>query len=134
MARSLQFPALRRWLSFERSFRDDLPLSDTGDVAGIFRQQLYWLCFRHFEKIEFLRPHGIKPLSLIFIDRVASYTDPDGLIRTLFREEFPKAYRDHYGSDAPHGLVGEVQAYYFANTSTGEFTDSENSMAKQKEI
>ncbi len=106
----------------------------TGDVAGIFRQQLYWLCFRHFEKTEFLRPHGIKPLSLIFIDRVASYTDPDGLIRTLFREEFPRAYRDHYGSDAPHGLVEEVQAYYFAKTSTGEFTDSENSMAKQKEI
>lgn len=106
----------------------------TGDVAGIFRQQIYWLCIRHFEKTEFLRPHGIKPLSLIFIDRVASYTDPDGLIRKLFREEFANAYRFHYGKDAPHGMVSEVQAYYFAKTSTGEFTDSENSMAKQKEI
>ena len=106
----------------------------TGDVAGIFRQQLYWLCYRHFEKVESLRPRGIKPLSLVFIDRVASYTDPDGLIRTLFREEFPKAYRDHYKQDAPTAMVEEVQAYYFAKSGNGEFTDSENSMAKQKEI
>lgn len=108
--------------------------ASTGDFAGIFRQQLYWLCFRHFQKTERLRPLGIKPLSLIFIDRVASYTQPDGLIRTLFHEEFPKAYRDHYGQDAPPGRVGEVQSYYFAKSGSGEFTDNENSMAKQKEI
>ena len=108
--------------------------ASTGDFAGIFRQQLYWLCFRHFQKSERLRPHGIKPLSLIFIDRVASYTQPDGLIRTLFHEEFPKAYRDHYQKDAPPGLVDEVQSYYFAKSGSGEFTDNENSMAKQKEI
>lgn len=106
----------------------------TGDVAGIFRQQLFYLCLRHFEKTEALRPLGIKPLSLVFIDRVAKYTDPDGEIRTLFREEFPKAYREHYGTDMPPGMVDEVQAYYFAKTGSGEFTDSENSMAKQKEI
>ncbi len=108
--------------------------ASTGDFAGIFRQQLYWLCFRHFQKTERLRPLGIKPLSLIFIDRVASYTQPDGLIRTLFHEEFPKAWRDHYGEDAPPGRVEEVQSYYFAKSGSGEFTDNENSMAKQKEI
>ena len=110
------------------------PRAATGDIKGIFRQQLYWLCFRHFEKIEMLKPHGIKPLSLIFIDRVSNYMDPDGLIKLLFLEEFPRAYRDHYKQDAPTGLAHEVQAYYFAKTSTGEFTDSENSMAKQREI
>lgn len=110
------------------------PRSVTGDIKGIFRQQLYWLCYRHFEKVEKLKPLGIKPLSLIFIDRVANYMDPDGLIKLLFLEEFPKAYRDHYKQDAPAGLVHEVQAYYFAKTSTGEFTDNENSMAKQREI
>ncbi|MEO0016945.1 MAG: hypothetical protein RLZZ522_228, partial [Verrucomicrobiota bacterium] len=108
--------------------------ASTGDFAGIFRQQLYWLCLRHFQKTERLRPLGIKPLSLVFIDRVASYTQPDGLIRTLFHQEFPKAYRDHYGKDAPPGLVTEVQSYYFAKSGSGEFTDNENSMAKQKEI
>jgi type III restriction enzyme len=108
--------------------------ASTGDFAGIFRQQLYWLCFRHFQKTERLRPLGIKPLSLLFIDRVASYTQRDGLIRTLFHEEFPKAYRDHYAKDAPPGLVDEVQSYYFAKSGSGEFTDNENSMAKQKEI
>ena len=110
------------------------PRTATGDVKGIFRQQLYWLCFRHFEKVEKLKPLGIKPLSLIFIDRVANYMDPDGMIKTLFAEEFPRAYQDHYGVAAPAGFVHEVQAYYFAKTSSGEFTDNENSMAKQREI
>ncbi len=110
------------------------PQTATGDVKGIFRQQLYWLCFRHFEKLEKLKPMGIKPLSLIFIDRVSNYMDPDGMIKLLFLEEFPRAYRDHYGKDAPAGFADEVQAYYFAKTNAGEFTDSENSMAKQREI
>jgi type III restriction enzyme len=110
------------------------PRSATGDVKGIFRQQLYWLCYRHFEKVEKLKGQGIKPLSLIFIDRVANYMDPDGLIKVLFLEEFPKAYRDHYKEDPPEGMAHDVQAYYFAKTNAGEFTDSENSMAKQREI
>jgi type III restriction enzyme len=110
------------------------PRTTTGDIKGIFRQQLYWLCYRHFEKVEKLKPLGIKPLSLVFIDRVANYMDPDGLIKVLFLEEFPRAYRDHYKQDPPAGLAHEVQAYYFAKTSTGEFTDNENSMAKQREI
>lgn len=110
------------------------PQSVTGDIKGIFRQQLYWLCYRHFEKVEKLRPLGIKPLSLIFIDRVANYMDPDGLIKLLFLEEFPRAYRDHYQEEPPAGLAHEVQAYYFAKTTAGEFTDNERSMAKQREI
>ena len=110
------------------------PRAATGDVKGIFRQQLYWLCYRHFEKVEKLKPLGIKPLSLIFIDRVANYMDADGLIKVLFVEEFPRAYRDYYKKDAPEGMANEVQAYYFAKTSAGEFTDSENSMSKQREI
>lgn len=106
----------------------------TGDVKGIFRQQLYWLCYRHFEKVEKLKPLGIKPLSLIFIDRVANYMDPDGMIKTLFMEEFPRAHQDYYRAAPEAGLVHEVQAYYFAKSSSGEFTDNENSMAKQREI
>lgn len=110
------------------------PRTTTGDVKGIFRQQLYWLCYRHFEKVEMLKSHGIKPLSLIFIDRVANYMDADGIIKLLFLEEFPRAYQDHYGVEAPAGMVHEVQSYYFAKTTAGEFTDNENSMAKQREI
>ena len=110
------------------------PRTATGDVKGIFRQQLYWLCYRHFEKVEKLKPRGIKPLSLVFIDRVANYMEPDGIVKTLFLEEFTKAYRDHYGKEPPEGLAHEVQAYYFAKTNAGEYTDSENSMAKQRQI
>jgi type III restriction enzyme len=113
---------------------DLTPRTTSGDIKGIFRQQLFWLCYRHFEKVEKLKPLGIKPLSLVFIDRVANYIDPDGLIKVLFLEEFPRAYRDHYKQVPPAGLAHEVQTYYFAKTSTGEFTDNENSMAKQREI
>ena len=110
------------------------PNTATGDIKGIFRQQLFWLCYRHFEKVEKLKPLGIKPLSLIFIDRVANYMDPDGMIKRLFVEEFPKAYRDFYKEAPPADFVHQVQAYYFARTNAGEFTDNEKSMAKQREI
>ncbi len=106
----------------------------TGDFEGIFRQQLYWLCYRHFQKTDQLRPFRIKPLSLVFIDRVSNYMADDGIIRRLFREEFPKAFRDHYQKDPPTGLVEDVQGYYFAKTGQGEFTDSEAAMAKNREI
>ncbi len=110
------------------------PRTSTGDVKGIFRQQLYWLCYRHFEKVAKLEPLGIKPLSLIFIDRVANYVESDGLVKVLFLEEFSLAYRDFHGEPPSDGLAHEVQAYYLAKTTAGEFTDSENSMAKQREI
>jgi type III restriction enzyme len=105
-----------------------------ADFTGLFRQQLQWLIRRHFEKKKVLTPKGIKCLSLIFIDRVDSYVKDDGIIKKLFREEYAAIYRELHGAEPTPGQVDAVQGYYFAKTGSDEYTDSENSMLKNKEI
>jgi len=105
-----------------------------ADFTGLFRQQLQWLIRRHFEKKKNLTPKGIKCLSLIFIDRVDSYVKDDGIIKKLFREEYAAIHRELLGTSPTPGQVDAVQGYYFAKTGSDEYTDSENSMLKNKEI
>ncbi len=105
-----------------------------GDYAGLFRVQLQYLIRQHFKKKDKLIPRGIKPLALVFIDKVENFMGDAPLIRNLFREEYAKAYRDHYKQDATPEQVEDVQGYYFAKTGQGNFTDSEAAMAKNKAI
>ncbi len=116
-----------------------------ADFTGLFRQQLQWLIRRHFQKKlglnerrEKVRPglpeRGIKPLSLIFIDRVDNYVKDGGIIKTLFREEYASVHREFHGTDPTPDQITAVQGYYFAKTGGGEYTDSENSMLKNQEI
>lgn len=108
-----------------------------GDRAGLFRLQLHYLIQRHFEKRAKLRPMGIKPLSLVFIDKVANYLGDDGehppIIRDLFVDEYTKVLAAQtHGGEIPG--VEEVQGYYFATTKAGEYTDSTASMLKNQEM
>jgi type III restriction enzyme len=105
-----------------------------ADFTGLFRQQLQWLVRRHFQKKKALTPKGIKCLSLIFIDRVDSYVKDDGIIKKLFREEYAAIHREFHGAEPTPGQIDAVQGYYFANTGSDEYTDSENSMLKNKEV
>ena len=81
-----------------------------------FRLQIKWLIWSHFEKKKKLLPLGIKPLALIFIDIVDNYIQPDGLIRTLFVEEYTRAYESQYGRKPTSEEVTKVQGSYFART------------------
>lgn len=56
----------------------------------LFRAQIRETLLQHMEMQERLRHKGVKVLSLFFIDRVANYTAPDGIIRRLFDEEFER--------------------------------------------
>lgn len=105
-----------------------------GDISGLFRQQLHWLIRRHFQKKPVLAAQGIKCLSLIFIDKVDNYVRDDGIIRTLFREEYAALYREFYKTDTTPAQIEECQGYYFAKTGGDEYTDSENAMLKNKKI
>ena len=116
-----------------------------ADFTGLFRQQLQWLIRRHFQKKlglnerrEKVRPglseRGIKPLSLIFIDRVDNYIKDDGIIRLLFREEYASVYREFHETEPTPDQITAVQGYYFAKTGSDEYTDSENAMLKNKKI
>ena len=99
-----------------------------------FRLQMKWLIWSHFEKKKKLVPLGIKPLSLIFIDKVDNYTQGDGLIRTLFVEEYTRAYESSYGHKPTHEEVAKIQGSYFAKTGKWDYTDSEATMRSNSEI
>ena len=58
------------------------------DREALFREQIRLTVAEHFRKQARLRPAGIKVLSLFFIDRVANYAGPEGVIRRLFDEAF----------------------------------------------
>lgn len=105
-----------------------------ADFTGLFRQQLQWLIDTHFKKKAKLAPQGIKCLSLIFIDRVDNYVKDDGIIKTLFREEYAAKCRELTGTEPAPDEITAVQGYYFAKTGGGEYTDSENAMLKNKEV
>jgi type III restriction enzyme len=122
---------------FRVKFRNGVELTKrerSGDYAGLFRVQLHYLIRRHFEKKAALVPKGIKPLSLVFIDKVENFMGDTPVIRTIFREEYAKAHREVYGKDATPEQIEEIQGFYFAKTGHGNFTDSEAAMAKNKAI
>ena len=122
---------------FHIKFTNGIELTEkerTADFEGLFRQQLYWLIRSHFDKKPLLAAQGIKCLSLIFIDKVDNYIREDGVIRRLFREEYARVYVDVNGSEPTLEQITAVQGYYFAKAGSGEFTDNENAMLKNKAV
>lgn len=102
------------------------------DKHTIFREQIRRAIDTHFKRKEQLVPKGIKPLALFFIDRVANYVNSDGLIRRLFIEEYTKAHIAKY-NEKPDD-IDVVHGGYFAQTNSGDYTDSAASMASNKDI
>jgi len=89
-----------------------------ADKAAVFEAQIRYTIEEHFKKQRRLRPHGIKVLSLFFIDQVANYTDDDGVIRRLFRQSFDAlkgGYPEWADADAD-----AVQGAYFAVSKKGD--------------
>ena len=105
-----------------------------ADLEGIFGEQLYWLIDSHFTKRDRLAPQGIKCLSLIFIDRVDNYVQPDGVIRRIFAEKYRQVCREKLNRESSDEEIAAVQGYYFAQTGKGEFTDNERSMRMNKAL
>jgi type III restriction enzyme len=121
------------YIKFTNGERITQGSSSGVDKETIFRQQIRRTIQMHFKRKPRLLAIGIKPLALFFIDRVANYTDTNGLIRRIFVEEYESLYPQfHGGSPATNTHV--VYGGYFAKTSSGEFTDNVKSMATNKEI
>ena len=97
---------------------------------AIFRQQIEETVRQHMEMQRRLRSKGIKVISLFFIDRVANYTDEDGIIRVLFKEAFNKikqrysAFRDYEPE--------EVSSGYFAKRSTDDGDEAYDADSSRK--
>ncbi len=118
-------------------FANNVELS-VGDSRGadkdaIFDAQIRYTIEEHFRKQARLRSHGIKVLSLFFIDRVDNYVQADGIIRRLFVNSFNQQ-RGMYG-DWSNIDPATVQAGYFAQKrrrgGSVEFLDSVSGETKE---
>ena len=90
------------------------------DKEELFRAQISATIQDHFLRQRALRGHGIKVLSLFFIDKVANYRGKDEgdnapMIRRIFEEEYERRKRGEW-KDIP---AAAVHAGYFANSSGG---------------
>ena len=110
-----------------------LALNDTIGPSrpAIFQVQIERTIEQHMEMQERLLPQGIKVLSLFFIDRVANYTDENGLIKRLFDEAFHKLKgRYAYFRDL---RPEDVREAYFAKSKEGRAIDTESRTTDERE-
>lgn len=103
----------------------------------VFKTQVRETIDRHMQAYEQLKPKGVKVLSLFFIDRVANYTEENGIVRRLFDEEFDKLKKKY---ESFWGLKPEdVRSAYFAakKNKKGEMelldTESKNEEERKAE-
>lgn len=128
--------ATRKWVV---EFTNDAFIEESQTSANkgpVWAMQLEWLIRRHFENQRKLHPKGIKNLSLIFIDRVANYMSSERpIIKQLFEEKYRELYPEYHDGKLPTSdQVNDVQGFYFAKTSQGEYTDNEKTNKSNKEI
>lgn len=111
------------FIQFENAVTLNLNKNLTPSRPEIFRFQIRETIRQHIKHQEKLLERGIKVLSLFFIDRVANYTSDDGIIRTIFDEEFDRLTKDHpyfkkYTAD-------RVRSGYFAKKKQKSGDDEE---------
>lgn len=123
------------YIEFENNLRVTLNETIGASRPTIFREQIRRTIERHMEKQQQLAIKGIKVLSLFFIDRVANYTAPNGLVRQIFDEEFDKL-KVHYPFFKDLKPT-EVRQAYFATkqnkkTNQEEAIDTNDNEDKKK--
>ncbi len=108
------------------TFASGLRVTAGQEVGGlseaVLRYQLTRTVKWHFEKVKQLKPRGIKVLSLIFVDRVASYRRYDPATKQrqpgLFAQWFEEIYVEYAAKPEYAGLLpfapGEVHDGYFS--------------------
>ena len=107
----------------------------SGNLENIWAMQLEWLIRRHFQKTQKLSNQGIKCLSLIFIDRVANYMGENPIIKKLFIEKYKIVYAEFNDNKTPTDQhIHDLQGYYFAQKSSGEYADNEGGVKEQGKI
>lgn len=117
-----------------RSGEDGFVTFENGEMLGvrdlsgssrtaIFRAQIAVTLEEHFKRQREVRDLGIKVLSLFFIDRVASYTAPDALIRRIFDEEFERIKDE--SAYFRHCSAADVRIAYFAKKKVSKISGEE---------
>lgn len=105
---------------------------DTGDNREeIQKFQIRRAVLNHFEKEKRLKQHGIKVLTLFFIDQVSNYREynEDGSVSNgKFAQWFEEAYKETAKKQQLNDILGhkaeEVHNGYFAADNKGQWKDS----------
>lgn len=129
-----------KWVRFTNGVRLDQGATLGPDRPAVFKLQIAETIRQHMVLQERLRPKAIKVLSLFFIDRVANYTAPEGIIRETFDLEFKRLRKEfaEWADKRPE----DVRAAYFAQRTDrgGEVTavdlelDEDEQNAEQKKL
>ena len=105
--------------------------SQGGFTDDIMKYQIKKTIEEHLKKERIYRPHGIKVLSLFFIDRVAnyrSYDDEGNEIKGKFAEWFEELYELEIAKPAYKGLLPfkteDIHNGYFAQDKKGHIKDT----------
>lgn len=107
----------------------------SGNLKSIWEVQIASLIKMHFHKAAFLKPKGIKCLSLFFIDKVANYMGEEPIIKQIFIQKFREIYPQYHGGKSPTDEeIQAVQGYYFAQKASGEYADNEGGQKEQTKI
>ncbi|MEH2157097.1 restriction endonuclease [Nostoc sp.] len=125
----------KEFVKFENTLTIYLKENLAPSRPEIFRFQIRETIKQHMELQEKLYPKGIKVLSLFFIDRVANYTADNGIIRSIFDQEFEQLKNQYHQFEkySPE----QVREAYFAKkiTQSGEevAVDTESKNQEQRE-
>jgi len=123
------------FIRFENGREVRLQESIGADKEAIFESQIAYTIEEHFRKQKRLREHGLKVLTLFFIDRVANYAEEDGMIRRLFVKSFNRIKAQH--TEWADVDVSKVHNGYFAQrrkVGATEFVDSVSGKSREDEI
>lgn len=106
--------------------------SKGADKEAVFAAQIQYTIEEHMRRQARLRAHGIKVLSLFFIDKVDNYASEDGLIRRIFDDAFNETKKAHpdYASVAPQQVR---EAYFAKRRRKGGETEEIDTSGKTKE-
>jgi len=129
--------AAQKFLEFKNGIRLQTQETIGPSRPEIFRVQIRTAIKQHMAmQFKMLRKE-IKVLSLFFIDRVANYVEEDGIIKTIFEEEYLQLQKQYPFFEKLD--VKEVQGSYFAKNkpkkgeAEGEAIDTEGKNKPQRE-
>lgn len=83
-----------------------------SDRDAIFEAQIAFTIEEHFRRQRRLKEHGIKVLSLFFIDKVDNYTPDDGKLKLMFVKAFDEIKQRY--NEWKDVKAADVQNAYFA--------------------
>ena len=108
--------AKHNFVKFANGIRIRLGEEQGGNRKELMCIQIEQTVQEHFEKSLMLKPLGIKPLSLFFIDRVDNYLAEDGFIRKSFEKSFEKLKKEY--NEFAKINVKDVHSGYFSKLKT----------------